>query len=168
MSPEKAALARVWSNKRFWLVQSVAFAVWATLAMSWFWLPDSHVWGLALAVVQGLAVMAGAAWLVRKALLFYGPPAALGKAALRPRLYADIAALALLGVYAPYRLIAWHPRVAGVAMQTVSLVVRFMAAFLLAVSAWLVLAALLGTDRTAARSKSSASPLAPQSAQPNP
>ena len=77
MSPEKQALSAFWSHKRFWLLQTLAIAIWTALALSWFWLPDSSLWGLALATVQGLAVLGGALWLIRTALVFYSRSAAL-------------------------------------------------------------------------------------------
>jgi hypothetical protein len=149
VSPEKAAIEAVWRHKRFWLVQSLLFAVWTAAALSWFWLPDSSVSGLALSAALGISVLIGGAWLKRRSVLFYGPSASVSRALLRPRLYADLALLAALGAYLPYKLIGWHPRLAGLAMQTASLAMRFMAAYLLAVSAWLILASLvarLGAD----------------------
>ena len=64
MSPEKQALSAFWSHKRFWLLQTLALAIWTALALSWFWLPDSHVWGVALAAVQGVVVLAAGLWLL--------------------------------------------------------------------------------------------------------
>lgn len=171
MSPEKAALATVWGHKRFWLLQSVAFGVWTAVALSWFWLPDSHIWGLALAVAQGLAVIAVGAWLIRGALVFYGAAPVLTKAIRRPRLYADLIILAIIGAIVPYKLTAWRPPVTGLTMQTASLSIRFAAAYELAVTAWLVLAALmarLGKDSPQTPAESSSTPLAPQPARPNP
>lgn len=51
--------------------------------------------------------------------------------------------LVAVGAYLPHLLIGWHPRVAGLTMQTASLAIRFGLAYLLAVSAWLVLASLV-------------------------
>ena len=62
--------------------------------------------------------------------------------------------MATVGAYLPYKLIGWHPRVAGLTMQTASLAVRFGVAYVLAVSAVLILASLvarLGTDSAAER-----------------
>jgi hypothetical protein len=171
VSPEQAALVAFWSHKRFWLLHSLWIAAWTALALGWFWLPDSHAWGVALAVAQGVVVIAGAVWLIRRAMLFYGPSAALKKALIQPRLYVDLALLAAIGVYVPYKLIGWHPRLTGLGMQTASLAIRFLAAYLLGVSAWLIVAALLarlGIDSAAAPLKSSPAPLARQTAQPKP
>ena len=138
MSQEKEALTVFWRNKRFWLIQSLTAAAWTLLALSWFWLPDSAVWGVALAAVQGLAVIAGGVWLIRRSLVFYGKEHApsTGERNRAARLLLDVALLAAIGVYVPYKLIGWHPLFPGLAMQTASLAIRFGAAFLLAVSAW--------------------------------
>jgi hypothetical protein len=171
VSPEKAALEAVWRNKRFWLVQSLLFAVWTAAALSWFWLPDSSVSGLALSAGLGISVLISGAWLKRRSVVFYGPSTSLRRAHLRPRLYADLVLLAAPGANVPYKLIGWHPRLAGLGMQTASLVVRFIAAYLLAVSAWLILASLvarLGTDSAADPAKSSSAPQAPRTAPSNP
>jgi hypothetical protein len=61
----------------------------------------------------------------------------------RPRYYAQFAALSMAGILLPYALIAWHPPVHGLALQTVSLAVRFLVAYELAIIAWLILASLL-------------------------
>src|SRR5207249_2590938 len=71
VSPEKQALAVFWSHKRFWALQTVGIAAWTALALAWFWLPDSRVWGVALAALQGLAVIFGGLWLIGTALVFY-------------------------------------------------------------------------------------------------
>ena len=52
MSPEKKAMSVFWSHPGFFLLHALADAVWIALALSWFWLPDSKVWGLALAAVE--------------------------------------------------------------------------------------------------------------------
>jgi hypothetical protein len=171
MSPEKAALAAVWNHKRFWLQQSLGFAVWTALALSWFWLPDSHVWGLALTLAQGLAVIVVGVCLIRGALVFYGAAPGITTAIRRPRFYANLLILAIIGAVAPYKLATWRPPVTGLAMQTASLSIRFAAAYALAVTAWLALAALiarLGKDSPEAPAESSSTPLAPQPARPNP
>ena len=148
MSPEQTALAVFWEHKRFWLIQSLALAAWTALALSWFWLPDSQVWGIVLAAVLGLVVILSGAWLIRKALMFYRRAhSPSGGRRLGPRLLIDLALLAAIGVYLPYKLIGWHPILPGVALQTASLVIRFGAAYLLAVSAWLILASLLAEAR---------------------
>src|SRR5579859_3785124 len=71
MSPEKKALAVLWSHPGFFLLHAFADAVWIALALSWFWLPDSKVWGLALAVIEALLLIVAALWLIRRALVFY-------------------------------------------------------------------------------------------------
>jgi hypothetical protein len=168
VSPGKSAVATVWRNKRFWLMQALAWAVWTSLALSWFWLPDSKVWGIALSVVQGLAVILLGFWLIKKSLAFYRrehsrfdgkPPIA--------RLLVDAVLLIAGGVLAPYALIGWHPVLPSFAMQTASLVVRFGAAFLIAVSAWLILASLLAIRSTGTPARSNSAPLSPQIAQPD-
>jgi len=71
VSPEKQAVAVFWSHKQFWLFQSVAIAAWTALALSWFWLPDSRVWGIAMSALLGIVVIVGASWLIGTALMFY-------------------------------------------------------------------------------------------------
>ena len=71
MSPEKQAVAVFWSHKRFWIFQALAIAVWMALALAWFWLPDSRVWGVALSALLGVLVIVGGLWLIGAALLFY-------------------------------------------------------------------------------------------------
>jgi hypothetical protein len=165
VSPGKAAAATVWKNKGFWLLQTLAWAVWTALALSWFWLPDSKVWGIALSAVQGLAVIAGAYWLAKKALAFYrleyvpfdGKPG-------MPRLLVEAVLLIAAGIYLPYKLAGWHPVFPSFAMQTISLVVRFGIAFLIAVSAGLILASLVGIGSAASLARSSSTPPSPQTA----
>ena len=168
MTPGKVAVALVWKNKRFWMLQILAWALWTSLALSWFWLPDSKVWGIALSVVQAMAVILTGFWLIRKTLAFYRrehgrfdtkPPVA--------RLLLDAVLLIGVGVCAPYALIGWHPVLPSFAMQTVSLVVPFGAAFLIAVSAWLILASLLAIRSAGSLARSNSAPLSPQIAQPD-
>ena len=190
MSPEQQALAAVWSHKRFWLLQTLAIAAWAALALAWFWLPDSRVWGVALSVLLGVVVVAGGVWLIGAALSYYRSPGPMWPALLvwmavfalavwgslllkapawiwivpailllqlalpmkskgRARFLLDSALLAGAGVYLPYKLIGWHPQLSGLAMQTASLAVRFLVAYLLAVGAWLILASLIAINRRA-------------------
>ena len=175
MIPEKQALAVVWSRKHFLLFEALGWAAWTALALSWFWLPDSHVWGLALTAAVAVGVLFSGVLLVRRALTFYGesntPLAIVRTAILRPRFYFDLALLLMIGIYVPYKLSGWHPPLPGLTLQTASLLLRFLAAYVLAVSAWLILASLmarLGTDSAEAPGKSSPAPPAPQTAQPNP
>ncbi len=209
MIPEMQALAVLWSNKRFLLMESLVCATWTALALSWFWLPDSYIWGVALAAVQGIVLIAAGLWLMATTLLFYRKahagtdlrlrpicqealhrvpalsawalvfalalwlslrlkapvwiwiiPAILllplaeqvaaegfrgmSRRAWRARYFPDAAILAAAGAYLPYKLIGWHPQLHGLALQTTSLAVRFAAAYLLAIVAWLMLASLLG------------------------
>jgi hypothetical protein len=208
VSPEKQALAVFWGHKRFFFFETLAIAAWTALALAWFWLPDSRVWGVALSALQGIVVIAAAAWLIGSALAFYrrahaeknvslGPicreslqrvpallvwmavfalamwaslqpkapawiwilPAivllplsaqvaaeglrGLFRMAWRARYVPSAAVLVVAGTYIPYKLIAWHPQLSGLTMQTASLAVRFGLAYLLAVSAWLIMASLL-------------------------
>ena len=156
MSPERRALSVFWSHKGFFLLHAVADAVWIALALSWFWLPDSKVWGLALAAVEALALILAALWLIAKALLFYRRAHASEALGLRQTPWLLIRATpvlilrpwslpvaALLGIYLPYKLIGWHPQLSGLQMQTTSLAIRFVAAFLMVITSWLMLASLL-------------------------
>ena len=156
MSPEKQALSIFWSHKGFFLLHAFADAVWIALALSWFWLPDSKVWGLALAAVEALLLILAALWLIGKALLFYRRAHASEALALRQTPWLLIRAtpvlilrpwslpvVALFGIYLPYKLVGWHPQLAGLQMQTTSLAIRFLVAFLMVVTSWLMLASLL-------------------------
>ena len=149
MSPEKKALWVLWTHPGFFLLHALADAVWIALALSWFWLPDSKVWGLALAVVELLFLMVAAVWLIRRALLFYRRAHAnedvtlireIPILILRPW---SLPAAAVLGIYLPYKLISWHPQLSGLQMQSTSLAIRFLVAFLMVVTSWLLLASLL-------------------------
>ncbi len=203
MTPEKQALALFWKHKRFWLIQALAFLLWTAVALSWFWLPDSKTWGVAMAFVLIWPALVGGVWLMAASFVFYrrahagqdvslkavykealrrSPPllvwAAILAAAIwfapkwtwviapmlllplaaqisleglrgvsrmvwRARYFAQFVLLAALGAYLPYLLIGWHPGLAGFALQTTSLCVRFLAAYLLAITAWLTMASLL-------------------------
>jgi len=54
-----------------------------------------------------------------------------------------------LGVYVPSQLVYWIPEVQSFGGQAASLAGRFLAAYLLFITAWLVLASLLGRLRRA-------------------
>ena len=62
MSPEKKALWALWTHPGFFILHALADAVWITLALSWFWLPDSKVWGLALAAIELVFLIITALW----------------------------------------------------------------------------------------------------------
>jgi hypothetical protein len=199
VSPEKEAVAVFWSHKRFFLFYGLAVGAWIALALAWFWLPDSRVWGVVLSALLGIVVIVGGLWLIAAALLFYQHPGPIWRDSLRRvpallvwgavlalavwaspawiwiipavlllplaaqvtaegirglfrmvwrvRYFPAAVLLAAAGAYLPYELIGWHPQVAGLAMQTASLAVRLAAAYLLAVSAWLVLASLVARVR---------------------
>jgi hypothetical protein len=197
VSPEQQALSVFWSHKRFWLLQTLAIAAWMALALAWFWLPDSRVWGVVLSALLGVVVIGGGLWLIGAALVYYRNPGPIWRESLRriPALFVWIALFALAiwaslkapgwtwmlpailllqlalplksqgrarflldtallvgaGVYLPYKLIGWHPQLSGLAMQTASLAVRFLLAYLLAVGAWLILASLIVTFRRRAQ-----------------
>jgi hypothetical protein len=156
VSPERKALWVLWTHPGFFILHALADAVWIALALSWFWLPDSKVWGIALAAIEALVLILAALWLIGKALLFYRRAHASEALALRQTPWLLIRATpvlilrpwslpvaALLGIYLPYKLIGWHPHVSGLQMQTTSLTVRFLVAFLMVVTSWLMLASLL-------------------------
>ena len=84
MIPEKQALAVFWSHKQFLLLEALVCAAWTALALSWFWLPDSHVWGVALAAVEGVALIVAGLWLMAMTLLFYWKAHAGTDLSLRP------------------------------------------------------------------------------------
>ncbi len=52
--------------------------------------------------------------------------------------------LAALGIYVPQRLIAWVPKMSSMSGETTSMVLRLLVAWLLAVTAWVVLASVVG------------------------
>ena len=203
MTPETQALAVFWKHKRFWLIQSLAYLAWAAMALSWFWLPDSKAWGVAMAVVLIGAVIVGGVWLIAASFVFYrrahagedmslgavfreglrrSPPLLVWAAILvaavwfaprwpwviapmlllplaaqmtaegfrgmfrmvwRARYFAQFILLAAIGAYLPYKLIGWHPGLAGFGLQTTSLAIRFLLAYLLAIASWLTMASLL-------------------------
>lgn len=60
----------------------------------------------------------------------------------RERFWLDYVALFALGAYLPGRLIWWVPEVTGLTAEAASLVARFLAAYLLAVTAWVILLSL--------------------------
>ena len=218
MSPEKRAVAVFWSHKRFWLLQTLAIAGWMALALAWFWLPDSRVWGVVLSALLGVVVIVGGLWLIGAALLFYQKPGPIWRESLRrvpallvwgavfalaiwasqrlkapawiwiipavlllplaaqvtaegirglfrmvwrARYFPTAVVLIIAGAYLPYVLIGWRPQLSGLAMQTASLAVRFAVAYLVAVSAWLVLASLiarLGENPAPSHARSSSAP----------
>jgi hypothetical protein len=208
MSPETRALTLVGRHKGFCAAQTLAVALWVALAMSWFWLPDSKTWGVAMAALLAVVVIVCAVWLIAATFVFYRradagddvrlgavyreglrrspvllpwaailvaelwmtlrpavprwvwivvpmlllPPAArmvaeglrgLLRNAWRVRYFAQFAVLAAVGGFLPYALVGWHPSLHGVALQTASLAVRFLAAYVLAIVSWLILASLL-------------------------
>lgn len=57
--------------------------------------------------------------------------------------YAAIVVLAAVGIWAPYRLIWWIPSVNGLTAQAGSMGVRFLAAYILAVTAWFTMTAVV-------------------------
>lgn len=149
----KPAWALFWANKRFWAFYSLAALGWTMLALSWFWLPDSSVLGVVWSVIQALIVIAGAVWLIRRALVFYG----------KPRFNWVALPWILVGITVPYALIRFPPPLTGFALQTASMVIRFGVAFVVAVSAWLLLASALATH-----SQPNSAPSLPQNAPPGP
>jgi hypothetical protein len=172
VSPEQQALAVFWSHKRFWLPDSRVWGValsallgavviggglWLIGAALLYYQNPGPIWRESLrripALLAWMAVFALAIWgslkLKAPAWLWILPAILLLQLALpmkspgRARFFLDTALLAAAGVYLPYKLIGWHPQLSGLAMQTASLAVRFAVAYLLAVSAWLILASLL-------------------------
>ena len=167
MRIEKQALSVFWNHKGFFLLHAFADAIWITAALAWFWLPDSKVWGIALAGIAAPLLPVAAWWLIARALLYYrkahvGEELPIRKAPMlllrgTPALILHpwvLLIAAVLGAYVPYKLIGWHPQLTGLAMQSTSLVIRFGIAFLLVVTSWLTLASLLA----AAPAKSSSAP----------
>jgi hypothetical protein len=64
----------------------------------------------------------------------------------RRRFWLEYLAIFLAGAILPWKLITWVPEFQSFALQTVSLVLRFTAAWLLMVTAWLALARSAGRD----------------------
>jgi len=90
-------------------------------------------------------------WIVAPALLLplAGSAAAEGfrgffRRAWRWRYFPGAVVLLAAGAYLPWLLWSWHPALSGVALETASLAVRALAAYALAVTAWLSLASLVG------------------------
>jgi hypothetical protein len=168
MTPERAALADLFRARGFWLTHAAAFALWTALALSWFWMPDSSAGWLALSAAQALLVAAALVWLLRRTMRFYGA-GALRRALGSPRFYLDIAVLAALGAWIPYKLLTWRPAVTGLPAQTASLTIRFGMAFLLAVTAILAFSALtarMGKYRTEGPARPTPTPSSPHAAPP--
>ena len=149
MRLEKQALSVFWNHKGFFVLHALADAVWIALAVSWFWLPDSKMWSVGVAAIAAPVLVLAALWLVAWALLFYRRAhategvtliRAIPILILRPW---SLPAAAVLGIYLPYKLIAWHPQFSGLQMQSTSLAIRFLVAFLMVVTSWLMLASLL-------------------------
>jgi hypothetical protein len=67
----------------------------------------------------------------------------------RGRYWVSYLALFALGIYVPVQLVHWVPEVESLGAQAASLAARFLAAYLMMVTAWLVLASLLGRLRRA-------------------
>jgi len=66
----------------------------------------------------------------------------------RPRFFLSYVAIFVIGAYIPYKLVWWIPEFDNLSGQAVSMTFRFLAAYLLAVTAWLVLASMLGRIRS--------------------
>ncbi|MBI1786816.1 MAG: hypothetical protein HYR60_04585 [Acidobacteria bacterium] len=120
-------LYRAWHSGRRW---EAAFsgapevAIWIALAIATLALSKLQLLALALLVVAGL---------IRLRLPLRFLPGCVG--------------LLAAGAGLPYLLVHWHPLLAGLALQTASLALRFTCAYLVAVSAWLLLASLAGRLR---------------------
>jgi len=67
----------------------------------------------------------------------------------RGRYWVSYLVLFALGIYVPVQLVHWVPEVESFGSQAASLVARFLAAYLMVVTAWLLLASLLGRLRRA-------------------
>jgi hypothetical protein len=100
------------------------------------WLPEAVAGILVLLLIPLASEIAG------HGLRGFVQPAAwhpLGK----PHFYAGAIFLLVLGIYVPYKLIWWIPTVEGIGAQTISLGIRFFAAYLIATTAWFALTALV-------------------------
>jgi hypothetical protein len=69
---ERRALTAVWTNRGFWIAQTLMVALWLAVAVGWFWLPDSKTWDLVMSAVGAIPVVAGAALLLGSPFVFYG------------------------------------------------------------------------------------------------
>ncbi len=127
-----------------------ALLVWAAAACGVVWLCVRYVhapkatwvpWALAVAGVLLLLPLASA--MAEEGFRALGRGAS-WRPLVRWEFYVGVAVLLVVGVYVPYKLIWWIPTVQGVAAQSVSLGVRFLAAYLLAITAWMVMAAMIG------------------------
>jgi hypothetical protein len=66
------------------------------------------------------------------------------RTARRPRYWLQCLALLAVGAIIPCLLVSWTPPVKGIPAETASLIVRFLAAYVIAVTAWLLMASNLG------------------------
>ena len=100
------------------------------------WLPDAAAGIVVLLLLPLASQIAG-----------NGFPGFIQPAAWRPLgqpfFYAGAIFLLAIGLYVPYFLIWWIPTVEGMAAQTISLGIRFFAAYLIATTAWFVLTAVV-------------------------
>ncbi len=62
----------------------------------------------------------------------------------RLRYWLAYAVLFVIGAYVPYKLVWWVPEVEGLSLEATGMAVRLVAAYLLAVTAWLILLSALG------------------------
>jgi hypothetical protein len=67
----------------------------------------------------------------------------------RARYWVGYVAILVLGAWLPTVLIDWIPQVESLFAQAASLLVRFLAAYLLLITAWLLLVSLLARHRNA-------------------
>jgi hypothetical protein len=67
------------------------------------------------------------------------------RVAKRLRYWAAFGVFLILGAVIPYQLVWWIPEVDGLYPETASLVVRFLLAYVLAVTSWLLMASMAGT-----------------------
>lgn len=118
------------------------FAVWAALWIGFVmlvqrWTPSGKgasalQWALTWIIIPAVLLPLGAA------VMGHGRPALAAYRNARYWLWAIV--LLIAGLYVPYRLVLWVPTLTGFAMEAASFAIRWLAAYLIFVTAWLTLA----------------------------
>jgi hypothetical protein len=128
MNPLIASLQLTARRPLMLLLVLAALLTWIAAFFLWLGIPVATAWQVALQALSAAALVAFPVLLVVR--LFR----ALGGAGLRFSLLLALALCiaAVVGLYAPYKLIWWIPQVKSMTAQTVSMVVRFLVAGLLA------------------------------------
>ena len=142
MIPERDALAVLWRHKRTWLALSATGAVLLALSVAWSWIPDTRTAGVVLSFLSIPALAFGWARWIAATFAFYRRIHSAQTWRLPLRFFPSAGALIAAAVYRPRLLISWRPLLEGLTVETISLTLRFSLAYLVAITAWLLLASL--------------------------